>query len=97
MLWLKAFIFLGAVAGAGVRAGEKILGAGAGQKWTGSLTLTLAYPTNSGRNKDTVYPRALFHMDPDPAFYFCSCRSSLGLSNSGFFVFLFASFEVYSR
>ena len=34
-LWLKAFFFIGAAVGAG----EKILGAGDGQRWTGSATL----------------------------------------------------------
>ena len=37
---MKAF-FIGAAAGAGVGAGEKIFGARAGQKWTGSTTLLI--------------------------------------------------------
>ena len=36
---VESLLFIGAGAGVGGRAGEKIPGAGAGQKWTGSAAL----------------------------------------------------------
>ena len=39
---VESLLFIGAGAGARVGAGEKILGAGAGQKWTGFATFKSA-------------------------------------------------------